>query len=50
MIFVLSVSIVILIWRIGKIEDRLLEEKYEIRELRKKLWELELRDIEEEDW
>ena len=50
MIFILSLSIVILIWRIGKIEDQLLEEKYEIRELRKKLWELELRDIEEEDW
>ena len=47
MIFILSVSILIILWRVGKIEDQLLEEKYELRELRKRLWEMELKDIEE---
>ena len=49
MTFILSVTIVILIWWIGNIETQLLEEKYELRELRKRLWELELRDFEEEE-
>lgn len=46
----LSVSIIFLLWRVGRLEDQLLEEKYELRELRKRLWEMELRDIEEETW
>lgn len=45
--FILSVSIVLLLWRVGKIENQLLEEKYKLRELRKRLFELELRDIDE---
>lgn len=43
--FILSVSIVLLLWRVGKIENQLLEEKHKLRELRKWLFELELRDI-----
>ena len=43
--FLLSVSILLLVWRVWKIENQLLEEKYELRELRKRLFELEMRDI-----
>ena len=45
MTFILSVTIVILILWIGKIESQLLEEKYKLKEVRKRLMELELKDI-----
>lgn len=48
--FILSVSVLFLVWRVTKMEHKTIELKQEVFELRMKMWSWELSYIEEESW